>query len=102
MMRILVTALAAVAACLTMHLSIAAQPVLKADGCSAEEKKSQAGMNKIFGSLKSPIYVDPKGKPVHPKPQRQFPPSKAEQDSGMRTIYGNLHSRAYVKGSQTK
>jgi hypothetical protein len=74
----------------------------KIESCTQEEEKTQAGMNKIFGSIRSPRYVDSAGKPVQPKLPRRCPPSKAEQDAAMRTIYGNIRSPAYVKGAQTK
>ena len=93
------------AACSMAHTAIAAPAASAAsqvESCTPEEAKAHAGMNKIFGSIRSPKYVDAKGKPVQPKPQRRCPPSKAEQDAGMRTIYGNIRSPAYVKGPQTK
>lgn len=103
MNKVYFTLLLAAACSMSQHAAAApttgAAPI--AESCTPEEAKAQAGMNTIFGGIRSKRYVDSSGKPVPPKPPRKCPPSKAEQDAGIRTIYGNIHSRAYVKG-QTK
>lgn len=93
------------AACSMSQHPAAASPtstIPKEESCTPEEAKAQAGMNTIFGGIRSKRYVDSTGKPIPSKPSRKCPPSKAEQDAGMRTIYGKVHSPAYVKGPQTK
>lgn len=104
MKKLYIALASAIAYSVSLHAGAAASAsgVSKAESCTAEEAKAQAGMNTIFGGIKSRSYVDSNGKQIQSKPPRKCPPSKAEQDAGMRTMYGNIRSSKYVKGPATK
>lgn len=100
MNKVYFTLLFAAAYSMSQHAAAAPSSgaALKGESCTPDEAKAQAGMNTIFGGIKSKRYVDSTSKPIPPKAPRKCPPSQAEQDAAMRKIYGNIHSRAYVKG----